>query len=281
MITITEIIPEPIGYLVVLGDVHPGDPLFTPRAQEKFKGYIQWVKEHPNSRVFLNGDLFNVATRAGKTAPFDKNEYIVERQKQDINFNEMDWMVEMLEPIANQIIGATDGNHEFRLIDFANESKTLDLCKRLSTSTRKIKYCGVGCLLFLKIGRPPKHGMPIRWRDMPNRAAQTYSGYIQHTTGGGSTVGGKLNRVDKLRQIVAGCDFYCGNHNHMEGSVKTKIFMANIQKCTMTEIRQIIVDCGGFLDYGGYVERAELPPTDIGAPRLRFESLKHDIHVSL
>ena len=116
---------------------------------------------------------------------------------------------------------------------------------------------------------------------MPNRTAQTYAGYLHHTTGGGASIGGKLNGVDKLRQMIAGCDFYCGNHNHMEGTVKTKIFIPNIQKCTATEIRQVLVDCGGFLDYGGYVERGQCAPVDIGAPRIRFDSLKKDVHVNL
>jgi hypothetical protein len=53
-----------------------------------------------------------------------------------------------------------------------------------------------------------------------------------------------MNRVDKLRNIIAGCDFYCGNHNHMEGTVKTKIFLPNPLRCTLTEIRQVEVDCG-------------------------------------
>jgi hypothetical protein len=280
MITLTERIPDDKWYLVVLGDVHPGDPLFTPRAQEKFKGYVNWIKETPNARVFLNWDLFNCSTRSSKTTPFEMNEYIIKRQKKEPDFNEMDWMVELLSPIADQIIWATDGNHEYRLIDFANESKINTLCKLLSTPKRKIKYCGIGCLLFLKIGKPTPN-IAKKYRDLPNRAGQTYSGYIQHTTGWGSTVGGKMNRVDKLRNIIAGCDFYCGNHNHMEGTVKTKIFLPNPLRCTLTEIRQVEVDCGWFLDYGGYVERGQMAPTDIGAPKIRFDGTKKDIHVSL
>lgn len=272
MFTVTEFIPEEAGYLVVIGDVHLGDALFTKRAEEKLRGYIDWVKAHPNSRVFLNGDIFNVATRQSKTSPFDKNPRFSD---------EMDFAIDLFKPIANQIIGATDGNHEFRLIDFVNFSLINELCQRLSTPERKIIYCAESCLLFLKVGRPPKHGTPIKWRDLPNRAGQTYSCYIHHTTGGGSTVGGKLNRVDKLRQMIAGCDVYYGNHNHMEGTVKTKIFFPNIQKCTITELRQVLVDCGGFLDYGGYVERAQCAPIDIGAPRTRFDGIKKDVHISL
>lgn len=272
MVTITEFIPEDCGYVIILGDIHLGDALFTKRAEEKLRGYINWVKENKNARVFLNGDVFNVATRQSKTSPFDKNPRFAD---------EMEFALDLFKPIANQIIGATDGNHEFRLIDFVNFSLINELCQRLSTPTRKVIYCAESCLLFLKVGRPSKHERAIKYRNSPNRAGQTYSGYIHHTTGGGSTIGGKMNRVDKLRQMIAGCDFYAGNHNHMEGTAKTKIFMPNLQNCTLTEIRQVLVDCGGFLDYGGYVERAQCAPTDIGAPRIRFDAKKHDCHVSL
>jgi hypothetical protein len=282
MITLTEYIKQDSGYLIILGDVHLGDALFTKRAEEKLKGYINWVKETPNARVFLNGDIFNVATRASKTSPFEVNPKIINEQTKRPGYNEMMYAVELFSPIADQIIGATDGNHENRLIDFANYSLTNELCQRLATKDRKVIYCGTSCILFLKIGKAELNTRSNKvLRKKEDRSAQTYSGYIHHTTGGGSTIGGKMNRVDKLRQMVSGCDFYAGSHNHMEGSAKAKIFIVNHQKCNVSEVRQMLVDCGGFLDYGGYIERAQCAPTDIGAPRIRFDAYKHDIHVSL
>jgi len=273
MLTITEYIPEDTGYLIVLGDVHLGDEYFSKRAEEKLRGYIDWVKDNPNARVFLNGDIFNVATRQSKTSPFGANKRFS---------NEMEMAIDLFKPIADQIIGATDGNHEFRLIDFVNFSLINELCQRLSTPNRKIIYCAESCLLFLKVGRPELNPHTNKQkRNSQHSSAQTYSGYLHHTTGGGGTIGGKLNRVDKLRQMVAGCDFYCGSHNHLEGTVKTKIFLPNPNNCTLTEVRQVLVDCGGFLDYGGYTERGQCPPVDLGAPRIRFDACKKDIHVSL
>lgn len=273
MLTLTEYIPEDTGYLVVIGDVHLGDELFTERSEKKLRGYIDWVQENPNARVFLNGDIFNVATRVSKTSPFDANKRFSD---------EMDMAIDLFKPIANQIIGATDGNHENRLIDFANHSLINTLCQILSTPERKVMYCGISCLLFVKQGTADmNYKTNKRRRASKCSSAQTYSGFIHHTTGGGGTIGGKLNRVDKLRQIVAGCDFYCGSHNHLEGTVKTKIFLPNPNNCTLTEVRQVLVDCGGFLDYGGYVERGQCPPVDLGAPRIRLDACKKDIHIAL
>ncbi len=278
MVAITEVVPDDHAYFVPMGDFHLGDAFFTSTSKEKLTGYVNWIKEHPNARTFLNGDIFNVATRQSKTSPFSINPYIIERQQTDPYFDEMSWAVEILTPIASQIIGATDGNHENRLIDFANKNILLDLCKKLSTREHIVNYCGISCLLFLKVGRPRKR--TIKVLQSPNRSGQTYSIYLHHTTGGGSTVGGKLNRVAKLKEIVAGCDVYCGNHNHLESGAKTKIFLPDSSNCKIKEVRQLQVSCGGFLDYGGYAERGQLAPVDMGAPRLRLDSFKKDVHLS-
>lgn len=275
MISFLEVIPDETAYLIPLGDLHLGDKLFTKNSEKKLRGYIDWILEHPNARVILNGDIFNTSTRISKTSPFEQNVRIQQRAEDDVSFDEMEFAIELLSPIKNQIIGATDGNHENRLIDMANFSLTNALCHRLSTFQRKVYYFGSSVLLFLKVGKSKEK------RRFKYGSAQTYSGYIHHTTGGGRTVGSKLNRAGMLREIVAGCDFYIGNHNHQEAVAKTKIFIPDIQNHAIKEVRQQIINGGGFLDYGGYVEKGQLSPVDIGAPRIRFDSHKHDIHVSL
>ena len=273
MISFSEIVPEETAYLIPLGDLHLGDKYFTKRSEDKLRGYIKWVSENKNARVILNGDIFNTSTRVSKTSPWEPNLRIKNRSEEDINFDEMEFAIELLEPIKDQIIGATDGNHEMRLIDMANFSLINTLCHRLSTKKHKVLYFGDGVVLYLRVGKDKKSGK--------KRSAQTYSGYIQHTTGGGSSVGSKLNRAANLRSVVAGCDFYIGNHNHQESVAKTRIFIPDPSNYTIREVRQQIITGGGFLDYGGYPERFGLAPTDIGAPRIRFDSKHKDIHVSL
>jgi hypothetical protein len=269
MIAVTEIITYPKADLIPLGDIHLGDEYFTKKSLLKLKGYIDWVKQNPQSRVVLTGDIFNVATRASKTSPFSRN--WVE--------DEVGYAVDLFEPIKNQIISAVDGNHENRLLEFANYSLIKELCYKLSTKEHKIIYCAESCVLFLKVGKKLT-GISKKYRN-EERSDQTYSVYIHHTCGGGSTVGGKLNRVDKLRQIISGCDVYIGAHNHLSGAVKTKIYIPDNAKRSVKEIRQVEVDAGSFLEYGGYSERGQMAPVDIGAPRITFFGNKHDVHVSL
>jgi hypothetical protein len=268
---ITEIIPDEIAELHVIGDIHIGDEAFTARAEKKLKEKIKRIEQNENARLFLNGDILNVSTRISKTTPFSKNTRIKSEEE--------DYAVELFKPVADKIIGVTDGNHEHRVIDFANYSLLNSFCQRLSTEKRKIVYCGVSCLLFLKVGRPPKHGTPIKWRDLPHRTGQTYSCYIQHTTGGGGTNGGKLNRTDKMRNIVRGCDCYFGNHNHLIGYLEPLALIPNIQRCTLTEVEQHVVDCGAYLDYPEYAERLMCEPARIGSPTTTFFSKEKAVEI--
>ncbi|MDP2693130.1 MAG: hypothetical protein Q8O88_05850, partial [bacterium] len=183
MIIVTENVSHSKADLIPLGDMHLGDEYFTKKSLFKLKGYIDWIKQNPHSRVVLTGDIFNVATRTSKTSPFSRN-WIED---------EVDYAVTLFEPIKKQIIGAVDGNHENRLLEFANYSLTKELCYKLSTKEHKVIYCAESCMLFLKVGKKLT-GISKKFRS-GERSDQTYSIYIHHTTGGGSTVGGKLNRV--------------------------------------------------------------------------------------
>lgn len=270
MTTITEVIQHDHAYLIPLGDIHLEDKAFTKKSEEKLRGYVDWIRKNPNSRVFLTGDIFNVATRISKTSVFEVNTRLLS----DYDGDQMAYAINIFEPIKSQIIGAIDGNHEFRTRDFNNRSWLTELCGKLSTKEHEVKYCKDSCMLFLKVGKSNKIGI--------NRSKETYSGYIHHTTGGGKTPGSKINRVDDLRKIIAGCDFYIGGHNHMIGGVKPKIYVPNVNNCTLTEINQIEIDSGGFLEFdSSYAERQELSPMEIGAPKIRFDGKEKSIIVSL
>jgi hypothetical protein len=128
-------IPEESGYLLPVGDVHFGSRHFGKQGLTKLKGYLEWAAEHKNTRIFLLGDFFDVATRLSKTSPFESRPEEVEEG------------IEFLRPYAHLIIGAVDGNHEARQIDLLGWSPTKILCKCLG-----IKYCGWSAVLRLQVG---------------------------------------------------------------------------------------------------------------------------------
>ena len=257
-------IPENIGFVIPIGDIHLGDPAFRKESLNKLNGYINWIKENPNSRVFLMGDLFNCATRISKTSPFDNS------AEEGEGNNEFEQIVKLFYPIREQIVGAIDGNHEHRIEDFANYNITLEFCKRLG-----IKYAHISCIVNFKIGKNNrKENTGGQWNEQ-------YRIYFHHGTGGGNTSGGKINRAEKLMDIVEGCDAFVIGHNHGMGNMVRYRYYPSV-KSKKIEKRKIHLVCiGGFLGYDdSYAERKMLSPVKLGAVRIRLDGRKHDLHVS-
>jgi hypothetical protein len=244
-------------YVIVIGDLHIGDSNFNKESKQILTGYINWVKERDNAVVFLNGDVLNVATRASKTSPASSMSLD----------QELDLAKNLFSPIKDKIIGAIDGNHEERMVDYVGLSPTVNLCYSLG-----VPYYGNSAVIKFQVGS--------RMRGSKEDFRVQYIGYFHHTTGGGATVGAKLNRVDKLRQLFMNADFYAGSHNHMLGVMPTQVPMLSKGKIVMH--RQMLVDCGGYLSWdGSYAEHKQLPPLKMGSPRIRLNGSKRDIHVEV
>lgn len=252
------------AYLYPLSDLHIGDKGFTKKSEEKLKSNIEWVRTTKNAYVCLNGDILNVATRASPSSPFEQNNTLE---------HQIDRAVHLLKPINDKIVGAIDGNHEQRLADYTGYSPTIALCRELG-----IDYMQNSALYLFRMGL------------VNNRktSRETFIVYCHHTTYGGRTIGGKMNRINMLRDIVSNADVYIGSHNHMVGAVPAMTQIVNKDTAVVKEIRQMIVDSGSYLEWNeSYAERAMLPPMRLGTPRIHFfikrkKDIAHkDIHVSL
>ena len=247
-------IKDDVAYLVPIGDIHLGDHAFTRKSANKLNGYIDWVRDHPNSRVIIMGDLFNTATRNSKTSPFTT-----------IGLKaEIKLALNMFRSIKDQIMGAIDGNHEQRAIDFMDYSPLEHFCEVLDIPY--LKYSGVFKIAVGMIDRKVKPGPTAR---------HSYTVYAHHTTGGGGTKGGRINRVAKLKDLVVNADIYLGGHNHDLITSPNEGFRVDERSGKVSRFRQYFVDCGGYLDWNGsYAEAKMLPPLKIGSPRIRLEGHK-------
>ena len=247
-------IKEKVAYIIPIGDLHIGDKAFSQNVK-KIKGYIDWVKETPNARVVLGGDIFNVATRESATPPFDNRS------------DEFEYGIELFSPIKDKIVAAVIGNHEARLQDYANIDLMAHFCFRL-----KIPYMGYSGVVAFRVGK---------YKD---RFRQYYPIYFHHGTGGGSTPGSKLNRAVKLNEIVEGCDVYCIFHSHGLSASPRESFYPNPKTKTMNQRRKWYIVCGSYLDWvDSYAEQKMLVPEKLGSPRIRLSGIKdkHSVHVSL
>jgi metallophosphoesterase superfamily enzyme len=150
MKTRTVEIPSDHAYLLVVSDLHVGDKAFGKESRAKLRGLLEWVKETPNARIILNGDLLNTATRMSKTSPFEQDMTLEEQ---------VNTVARFFEPVKDRIIGAVCGNHEKRIMDFAGYDPTLSILTLLGLSPSELyfKHCGV---IKVKVGRRPRPGGP-------------------------------------------------------------------------------------------------------------------------
>ena len=243
-------------YIVPMGDLHIGDRCFTKRSEALVQEKIDWVKHTPNAYIFLMGDLINCATLSSPSNPL----------KQDMDLgNQIRKCVSLFRGVADKILGAIDGNHELRLDRFSGYSPTISICEQLG-----IHYFKNSAAVLFRLGCKKTNR-----RGELNSPRATFSGYFHHSTGGGSTPGGRLNRADKLRSIVTNVDFYCAAHNHSLSTANNIIFRVNETTEKIEEIRQAILTTGGFLEYSeSYAEEKMLTPLKMGCPIIHLKVIQ-------
>lgn len=256
MRTISTAVDADHAYLLPIGDLHVGARGFGKHGKRKLLGYLQWAREHEDvARIFLMGDLFDIATRKSKTSPFDSSA------------SEHVEVLDIFEPFRDLVIGAVDGNHEARMLDFAGFSPTYYLCRALD-----IPYCRWSACLKFRVG--------LRKAEKLKKPCYrcTYDIFIHHSTGAGSTAGAALNRIEKLERLCSPCDLYLGGHHHqlVVGSRETMTPAGTLRRITY-------VCTGSFMGWeGSYAEEKAYGPAKLGAPRIRLAGAdRKDIHVSV
>lgn len=243
------------AHVVPISDLHIGDRAFNEESIKILKQNIEWIRRKKHARVFLVGDILNCGTKESPTSLFD--------QKLDLD-RQIEFAVELFKPIKKKIIGAIDGNHEQRLTRFAGFSPTKTLCSELGTV-----YCGNSAVVLLKLGKKEKHNFIL---------------FFHHTSGGGTSVGSKINRIEKLRNLCLNADIFVGSHNHMVAVIPLIVNEIDKRMQVVREKKQFLVDSGSYLTWDGtYAEAKMMPPMKIGSPRILLLVKKKiwDIFISI
>jgi len=237
-------------YVLPIGDLHIGDKAVDYGLLER---NIQWANDN-DALIIGVGDWLNVALRNSVSSPFQQNLTLEEQ---------IEKCVELFEPVKHNIVGAIQGNHEARSERDGNIDPLAVVCMRLGCEY--LKYSGV---ISIITGSRKK--------------SFAYTFYVHHTTGGGGTVGGKINRVDRLRKIVSNADCYLGGHNHSLGAMPVTTRCIDVIHKNIIEKRQFLVDCGSYVKYDdNYSEQMGLEPVKLGSPRIGLNGSRKDIHVSV
>jgi hypothetical protein len=232
---------------------------------EKFEEYLKWARRE-KAHIVIMGDIFDTVVIGGVSSPFGASMGLREAKK---------YAKDRLGSVKDLIDTMIIGNHEMRLVRYADCDLIEDLCDDLG-----VPYAGFSAVMRYRVGHTP--------RNIDGKAYDStrinYTLYCHHTTGGGSTPGGKLNRVAKLAEIFEGADALIGAHNHMEAGVPIDRYRLHTDSSGEARVKAdkvFLVDSGSFLSWeGSYAEEKGLPPTHMGAPRIRLDGCRKDIHVS-
>jgi len=246
MLKLTYNTKDTDSYLVPMGDFHIGDNNF---AEEKLVDYVNWIKAHENAYTILMGDIFETPEKLSKASDLWE---LCMKPEDCVNK-----AVEVLTPIASRILGVVHGNHEDRMYKKFGTTQLNELLPRLGITNKIMSH----------------DALILNWRV----GEITYVVYALHGWGGARLTGGQLNKSEQMGDVVRDADVFLTGHEHT-------LFMSrwdsDLIKDDM-ELRQVHVGCGCFCRYTKFQEGIARRKPNVGAPRIRFNGSRRDVHVSI
>ena len=231
--------------IYTLGDLHIGDP----NANEgEIQSRLNEAKNDPFGVVILNGDLMNTATRNSVSDVYGE----IRSPMQQIEY-----LIKLIEPIKNKLIGITAGNHENRVYKSDGIDTMRLVCRELGVEER---YAPEGIVVFLRFGTKNGHG-----RHKAYNPSQLYIVYATHGSGGGRKEGAKAIRLADMASIVD-ADIYFHSHTHVPMIMKQRYFRPNPSSSIVSCVERLFVNMGAALEYGGYGQSQEFKPSSISTP---------------
>lgn len=222
--------------LYSLSDLHIGDPLCDVKA---FRSFVKFIAEQENRLVILNGDMMNNATKSSVSNVYNETCSPNEQRK---------WLVKELMPIKKQILCSVEGNHERR------SKKDVDLSQsEWVANMLDVPYYENFCCLKIMFGR----------QKLNNKKA-AYTVLAVHGSGGGSLLGGILNKGEKFFSRVEGCDLLVLGHVHKKVAGKIGSLIVDPYNNQIREVEKAIMVSSHWSAYGGYASRMMLAPSAKG-----------------
>jgi predicted phosphodiesterase len=225
--------------LHVLSDWHIGD---SNHDAIHVEGVLDHIKKTPNAYCVLDGDLMDSAI-AGSVG--DSHNACVSPMDQ------LKLCVKIFKPLADagKILAIVPGNHEKRVSRATGIDTTAMMASQLGLAHI---YSSTAVLLFIRFGHDER-------RKAEGRKI-AYSAYIRHGSGGGGKrVGGKLNNLEDMANIVD-ADIYCMGHTHQPAAFRKDYHRVSIENSSVKCIERLFVNTASSLNFGGYGEEFGFSP---------------------
>ena len=234
--------------LIPIGDIHYGYPTVNIKKVEE-------VIEHCLKKkcyVIGMGDYME----SGLTSSIGDSVY-----RQNLNpQQQMEIIIELFKPLvkAGLLLGMHDGNHERRIFKTAGIDITKIMCRILKTP-----YLGYAAFHYLKVGN------------------QRYDVYSTHGSSGAKLPYTKIKGALDIYRYVA-AELILMGHVHSLDSMTAMIYSIDRRDGTIQSMKRHAVLTGHFLEYeGSYAEEHNMMPSRTGVAKIKFESEKHGLYVSI
>ena len=242
--------------IVPIADVHIGNELSDIGTLKKT---IDYILEEPDDErcariCLLNGDLTESVTKNTRAGDIFDQTMTPSVQ--------VATMIQYLRPLTEtskkypqgKILSYCAGNHDEGRYKETGISAAESIAVGLGLEERFSKD---GCYSF------------IRMCGRNRQAVKIGTIYNTHMTGGGTTIGGKANRVLKAGLhggILA--DVIVGSHVHEPITFKEDVIIPQQHDGVLKQMTITYVVTNAFLRYGGYSQRGGMKPSTIAVPRI-------------
>lgn len=247
--------------LVVISDIHYGNPLFS---VNHLRRTVKYIADNDDCFAILNGDLVESTL---KTSRGDIYQQVGSPQDQ------RDWIIEDgLAPIRDKVLGAVEGNHEDRIWREVGIDISSDIAKAFH-----VPYRRSGMLLKIQFGDGNKRtkGKPfVFWL------------YCTHGYGGARTKSAKAVKVERTAAWLY-ADAYCMSHDHVVNAAPNVYLIPDNRgrndpktgfiSGKVAAHRGMLVKTNAYLKWGDYSEFLGFPPTDLYTPVIWFLTPQSDM----
>lgn len=239
--------------IYTLADLHIGDPHHLPGEVTE---QIERILADPHGLVVLNGDLLNTALKNSVSDIYGETISPIQAVTD---------LVSILTPIKDRIIGATIGNHEWRI--YRNDGIDIMrlVCRELGVESR---YHPDGVLVFLRFGEADRHG-----RHMKENPERLFTIYATHGSGGGRKEGAKAIRLADMAAVVD-ADIYIHSHSHLPMIMREASFRVCLTQNSVARHDRLFVNTAAALDFGGYAQQQEYKPASTRTPVIHLNAKK-------
>ena len=263
----------PAVYILPLSDMQIGSPEFY---ESLFLSYRQWILDRPNAFVLLPGDVFEQPVRGNRASDYWDMHL---KPSEAIRKAES-----LFSPLAKEgrILGAVDGNHEFRAYLATDASPLVTLLDKLGLPVNGVASIHDPESIVIRIVFEGDD------RVRQKKARFVYHIYMSHGWGGARRTGAHVNKTEELAAVVTNADVYILGHEHTlyDSRWDSAYIPPNANATVCKPVRQIFVGAGTFCRYTKFQKRVQRRLPNLGAPRIRLEGVSglkghKDIHVSI